>query len=129
MIQLMWFWRVPHNPSAYDDVFEGQPAQSWWHKWMLGVVVPLGLIGFGLWIIIAQEITTIGRHRATFHGINAISLGCAGVSIGLFLHFHYFWGNIYDQAWFAVLGKIVALIGLITSLAFVIVRVGLLGYN
>lgn len=125
----MWFWRIPHNPTAYDDDFEGQPSQSWWHKWMLGVVVPLGLIGLGLWMCITQEITTIGRNQTTFRGSNAFALGCAAVSIGWFLHFHYFWGNIYDQAWFAVLGKFVALIAMIASLGFLIVHAGVLGRN
>ena len=130
-IDSMWFWRVPHNPSAYDDDFEGQPTQGWWHKWMLGIIAALAMIGWGLFALSTQHAILFSRNlqRETFHGPNALALGCAGASLGLFLHFHYFWGNIYDQAWFAVLGKVATLIGLIASLAFVIVRVGVLGHN
>lgn len=125
----MWFWRVTHNPSACNDDFEGQPTQSWWHKWALGIIVPLAAICWGTYGLFTQHIVFGTRIRETFHGPSALAFGCAGVSLGLFLHFHYFWGNIFDQAWFAVLGKIVSLIGLIGSLAFIIVRVGVIGHN
>ena len=36
-------------------------------------------------------------------------------------------GNIFNQAWFAVLGKIVAACGFIAALAFVLIRNGVLG--
>ena len=51
----------------------------------------------------------------------------AAMSIAVFMHCHYFWGNIYNQAWFAVLGKIIAGCGFIAGLGIVIIRVGILG--
>ena len=45
----------------------------------------------------------------------------------MFLHCHYFRGNVYNQAWFAVLGKIVAACGFIAGVGTLIVRVGVLG--
>jgi hypothetical protein len=65
----------------------------------------------------------------TLHGSNAAAFGVAWVSAGVFLHCHYFWGNVFNQAWFAVLGKIVAACGFIAGLAFVLVRNGVLGIN
>ena len=45
----------------------------------------------------------------------------------MFVHGRFFWGNIFNQAWFAVLGKIVAACGFIAGLVFVLVRNGVLG--
>ena len=57
----------------------------------------------------------------------AIAFGAAAASAGVFLHCHYFRGNVYNQAWFAVLGKIVAACGFIAGVGTLIVRVGVLG--
>ena len=60
-------------------------------------------------------------------GTNAVALGLAGLSIGAFLHCHYFWGNVYHLSAFAVLGKILSLMSFIGSVGYLIVRVGVLG--
>jgi hypothetical protein len=49
------------------------------------------------------------------------------IGIAIFLHCHYFWGNIYNQAWFAVLGKIIGAIVFIGATGFLIVRIGVYG--
>jgi hypothetical protein len=117
----MW-WRTPYNPTAYDDDWEDQPGQGWFHKWVPGMLLPLALIGYGAYAIVQQQATFGGQSSMHLHGANATAFGIAWVSAGLFLHCHYFWGNIYNQAWFAVFGKIVAASGFIAGLAFVIVR-------
>ena len=63
----------------------------------------------------------------TLHGLNAVAIGIAFVSAAVFLHCHYFWGNIYNQAWFAVLGKIIGACGFIAGIGVVLVRNGVLG--
>jgi hypothetical protein len=63
----------------------------------------------------------------TFHGLNAVALGIAGMSAGIFVHCHYFWGNVFNQAWVAVLGKIVSAIAFIAALVFVLIHNGVLG--
>ncbi|MDB5297898.1 MAG: hypothetical protein JWO31_3881 [Phycisphaerales bacterium] len=70
-----------------------------------------------------------GRAGMELHlaGVNAAAFGVAAVSAAVFLHCHYFWGNVYDQVWFAVLGKIVAAAGVVGGLGTLIVRVGVLG--
>ena len=122
----MW-WRPPHNPTAYDDDWEDQPAQGPFYQWGLGVALPLALIGYGGSAIATREATFGGRIAMTLHGPNAIAFGIAWVSAGVFVHCHYFWGNVLNQAWFAVLGKIVAACGFIAGLVFVLVRNGVLG--
>lgn len=122
----MW-WRSPHNPTAYDDDWEDQPGQGTVYQWGLGVFVPLLLVGYGVYAIVVQQIDFGGHVSTTFRGLNAIAFGVAWVSAGVFVHCHYFWGNVYNQAWFAVLGKILAACGFIAGLGFVLVRNGVMG--
>lgn len=119
--------RYPHDPTPYDDDWEDQPGQGPLYKWGLGVLLPLALIGYGIYGIAAQEISFGLRTSMTLRGLNAVAFGIAWVSAGVFAHCHFFWGNIYDQAWLAVLGKIVAGVGFIAGLAFVLVHNGVLG--
>jgi hypothetical protein len=122
----MW-WRHPHNPTAYDDDWEDQPAQGPLYQWGLGLLVPLLLVGYGIYVIVTQHAVFGNQPSMTLRGPNAVAFGVAWASAGAFLHCHYFWGNLYDQAWFAVLGKIVAACGFIAGLGFVLVRNGVLG--
>ncbi len=120
----------PYNPGPYDDDWEDQPAQSGFHKWFLGVAVPLGLVAYGVWVLATGEASMQGRGMsAVLRGVNADAYGLAAMSLGVFMHCHYFWGNIYDQIWFAVLGKIVSGIGFVGSLGFLIVHFGVCGRN
>jgi hypothetical protein len=120
------FGRLPHNPAAYDDDWEDQPAQGPFYQWGLGVALPLLILCFGTYAVATRQ-AAYGQVPMQLHGLNAVAFGIAGISLGVFLHCHYFWGNIYNQAWFAVLGKIAAACGFITALAVLIVRVGVLG--
>jgi hypothetical protein len=124
----MWFWRTTYNPTAYDDDWEDQPTQGGFYKWGLGVALPGLILAYGIAAVVMKE-TVFYDDRASMplHGTNAIALGVAAISLAVFLHCHYFWGNIYDQAWFAVLGKIISMCGLITGLVMLIIRVGVLG--
>src|SRR4051794_30520633 len=123
---MMWS-RGPYNPSAYDDDWEDQPGQGWFYQWVLGVALPLALVACGAYAIVMRQIDFGGRATITLRGPNAIAFGIAWCSAGVFVHCHYFWGNIFDQAWFAVLGKIVAACGFIGGLGFLLVRHGVLG--
>ena len=60
-------------------------------------------------------------------GLNAMAFGVAWVSAALFVHCHYYWGNVYNQGWVAVLGKIIGACGFIAGVGFVLVRNGVLG--
>jgi len=123
----MW-WRSPHNPTAYDDDLEDQPAQGWFYQWVLGAALPAALVAFGFEFLLTRTATLGGRYPLTLHGMNAIAIGIATISLAPFLHFHYFWGNVYNQAWWAVLGKIIGATGFIAGLAIAIVRLGIFGF-
>jgi hypothetical protein len=55
-------------------------------------------------------------------------IGVASCSTALLLHCHYFWGNIYHLSACAVLGKIIALIGFVAGLGYLLVHVGVMGH-
>jgi hypothetical protein len=80
----MW-WRFPHNPTAYDDDWEVQPTQGPFHKWGLGVVIPLVILGFGIHAIVTRQAEYGSRVTMIMYGLNAVALGIAGVSAALFL--------------------------------------------
>ena len=122
----MW-WKYPYNPSAYDDDWEDQPGQGPFYQWGLGGVAALVLVGYGVYAIVMRQVEFGGRVSMTLRGWNAVAFGVAWVSAGVFVHCHYFWGNIYNQGWVAVLGKIVSACGFIAGLGFVLVRNGVLG--
>ena len=121
----MWWWRRPHNPNAYDDDWEDQPAQGVFHQWGFGVLLPLLVAAYGVHAILAKQ-AMLGRVPFELRGVNAMALGAALLGASFFLHFHYFWGNVYNQAWFAVLGKILSACAFIAGLGTIVVRVGVL---
>jgi hypothetical protein len=122
----MWR-RFPYNPTAYDDDWEDQPRQGAFYQWVLGVALPIVITGYGVHAIITRQAEFGSRSAMTLHGFNAIAFGIAWVSAGVFVHCHYFWGNIYNQVWFAVLGKICSACGFIGGLGFVLIHNGVLG--
>jgi len=119
--------RCPHYPSAQSDDWEDQPAQGGFHQWGLGVALPLFILTCGIRAIVFQHAAYGARIPMDLSGVNAIAFGIAEISAALFLHCHYFWGNVFNQAWFAVLGKIISAMGFIAGLGTLIVRVGVLG--
>ena len=124
----MWLpWR-PYNPSAYDDDFEGQPTQGPFYQWGLGLVLPIIAMCHGASALMAHA-ATVGQSRTVLHGHTADAYGVAVLALAVFLHCHYFWGNIYDQIWFAVLGKIVSAATFIASLIYFCIHFGIFGLN
>ena len=122
-------FRRPYNPTAYDDDWEDQPGQGPWYQYGAGLIVAAMLILYGVRAIVTQHATLGSRQSVELTGLNATAYGIAWASAGVFVHCHYFWGNIYNQAWFAVLGKILAAIGFIAGLGVVLVRNGILGIH
>ena len=124
----MLWWRSTREPNAYDDDWEDQPAQSSFHKWVIGAIIPTVMIGFATRAIINRLVDLQGRPGITLHGPNAVAYGIALGAAALFIHCHYFWGKIYNQAWFAVLGKIISAAAFIAALGIIIIRVGIFGH-
>ena len=92
--------------------------------------MPLLLAGYGLHCIVTgHDVLPGGRSQSMeLYGAESIALGLATLGGGRFLHCHYFWGNIYHLAAWAVIGKIVGLLMLIGGLGYLLWHVGVLGH-
>ena len=119
------------EPTAYDDDddFADRPPAGVVPQWVGGVAAPLLLTAYGIHCLFTGRATLFGRGGTsmTVHGPDAVAVAGATVCIGVFLHCHSFWGNVYHLAAWAVLGKIVSLVGMLVSLVYLLVHLGLLG--
>jgi hypothetical protein len=117
-----------YRPAAYDDDLEDIPTMGFWPKWFGGIALPLLLVGYGVACFVTRKAVLPGNHMSMdLYGAKAVAFGIASMSAGLFLHSHYFWGNIYHLSFWATLGKIVSACSFIAGLGYLIVRVGVMG--
>ena len=86
-----------------------------WGKWGIGIGVFLWLGIKGVGFIIRGEAIWHGRGGAsmTLRGTDAVLLGALFICIGLFCHFHFFWGNTERLEYYHHAGKV------LSALAFV----------
>ena len=124
----MFYRGYDKHITGNEDDFTDIPASGRFAKWFGGVISPLALLSHGIWVLVTR-LGVFSSHGMTteLFGPNAVAFGIASVSIGTFLHFHYFWGNLYHLSAYAVLGKILSLVGFIGSTGYLMVRVGVLG--
>ena len=125
----MQFHRSSYEPTAYDDDGEDIPASGPIAKWIGGVIAPLMLAIYGIACVATHHAIIGWQMPLELFAARAVMAGIAAMSAGLFLHCHYFWGNIYHLSPWAVLGKILSLIGFIGSIGYLLVRVGIFGEN
>lgn len=118
-----------YNPTAYDDDWEDQPGQGPFYQWGLGSLLPAGMLLYGVSILYTHAGTFGTRNSMVLHGHCADAYGVAVIAAAIFVHCHYFWGNIYNEAWFAVLGKILAAMAFIAAVVFLLIRLGIYGRN
>ena len=115
---------VSENDNDWDDIVSTTPGG----KWIGGVLLPILLTGYGVSCAITQHaVMTDNYISMEIGGQRAIAYGIAAISVGLLLHFHYFWANIQRLAPFAMLGKIPSLVGLIVGVGYLIVQIGIWG--
>ena len=121
-------YRRPDDEPGPDEGSEGPPPTGPLPLGVGGIVVPLIVFAYGLRCLITGRAVLVGRNIWTpVHGPDAMAIGSACVSIAAFLHCHYGWGNIEPLAAWAVVGKAVGLVGMIASLGYLLIHLGLLG--
>ncbi len=121
--------RPDYEPTAYDDDWEDIPASGPFPKWFGGVIVPIALVVYGMACIMTQHAVVGHQMPLELYGMRAVAAGTACLSLGLFLHCHFFWGNIYHLLAWAVLGKIISMVAFIGSVGYLLVSVGIFGEN
>ena len=107
----MWTRSQGDYTVADADRFSGPPPDTFWAKWFGGVVFPLIGLAIGISMILMREATLYGQNQSNMdlHGTNALLYGWSTVSLAVFLHAHYFWGNVDRLMRFSFLGKVFSL--------------------
>jgi len=122
----MGFWTRNIGDYFVADVdrFSDPPPDSFWAKWFGGVIVSLIFFGAGISMVIKQTATLYGRgwSRMDLHGTNALLYGWAIISIALFLHTHYFWGNSQRLCQLSPLGKALSLTSSVVCMLWLLYR-------
>ncbi len=78
-------------PEGFEE-FSGPPTGGRVKQWLGGMAVPVFLVLYGWACLRSGEAELSGRNgTAVFRGEAATALSWAYISIGAFLHFHYFW--------------------------------------
>lgn len=94
----MSIWTNKDRPSFAEDVdnFGNPPAGGTGKMWWGGVAVAGALVIYALVCLVSGEITLPsgrgGGGSLHVKGPAATSISVAYMALGLFIHFHYFWG-------------------------------------
>jgi hypothetical protein len=96
--------------------------------WIYGVVVAVIPTAYGFWCVAAKSAIFVGGRPicfVTYSGAAAIALGITYVSVGLFLHCHFFWSTHERYAGFGDIAKMVSIAGVIGGIGYFIYSVAL----
>lgn len=96
---------------------EGGPA----HQWIGGVVAALVPVGYGVANLIQGTAVMPSRSQAgrvLLTGLPATSLSIGFIAMGLFLHFHFFWGISAKLNPYCMIGKIIAIVLFIPTMGY-----------
>ncbi len=87
-----WYWpRRNVDPTSWVD----DPSETWFSRIFGGLIVPVGMLVLGVWVIVTQHAWLPTRYGIqTFHGREAILLGISGLGAAVFFHGYCFWGPI-----------------------------------
>jgi hypothetical protein len=121
----MFFPPTNYRSSASDDDLASIPSSRWFPKWIGGIVIPLFFVVYAVVCWITRHGLLPGENTTplNLYGKDAVALGVVSASVGVLLHCHFFWGNIYHLSAWAVLGKIVSLMAFVGSLVYLIVHI------
>ena len=93
--------------------------------WLAGVVCALIPIGYGVYCLRTGRAWFPGQHGSGMetHGSAAVALAIAYISIGAFLHFHYFWGLHAKLHMVSPILKLLAVVTFLGSLGFAVFKI------
>ncbi len=117
-----------NNPDDDVDI----PPQGPISKWLVGIAAPVAILIYAINILLTNHGIFYGNYGQQYGqmevtGPTAKALGLAALSLAIFLHCHYFWGNIYHLSAAAVLGKILSLTTFIASAGYLICHIAIWG--
>jgi hypothetical protein len=95
-------WTNKEHRTVADDAddFGHGPSGGPLKMWLAGMGVAGPIVAYGIACVISGEATLLSRQNSNLHvtGEAATMLGIAYTALGLFIHFHYFWG-LHRRLW------------------------------
>lgn len=117
----MSLWFNKDRRTILDDAgdFAYGPSGGRTKQWVAGVVIPLIIITYGVVCLKTGSTTLPGRRTSIeLHGTEGITLACAYLALGAFLHFHYFWGLHERLHPFSEALKVISLLAFLSCFVF-----------
>lgn len=122
----MGFWT--RNPYEDDvDLAENlsdSPSGGPVKMWLLGVVLALVPIGYGIHCLHSGHAILLGQNsNLDVTGSAAIALAIAYIAVGVFIHAHWFWGLSPKLGWLSPVLKVLATLAFLGSLGYACYRI------
>jgi hypothetical protein len=113
-----------HTTDAAESLAHA-PAGGQLKMWLVGVGLALIPIGYGIHCLLTGHAVLPGRHgsRLDTYGSTATALALAYISLGAFLHFHYFWGLHAHLFVVSQLLKLLSVMVFLASLGYALYRI------
>lgn len=122
----MGFWTNKLHRSAFDDaeVLGYEPVGGPLKMWLAGVLLALIPLVYGLYCLRTGQAIFFGKNgHLDLTGPAATSMAIAYMSVGGFIHFHYFWGLHPKLLGLSQLLKLVTVIVFLCSFIYTIYKV------
>jgi hypothetical protein len=117
--------RANRQLPDFEDLADTTGASPF-GQWFAGVALATLLAGYAVrCLVTGHAIFLSGRpiRLVEFHGLGATAIGVLYLCIAAFMHMHWFW-TASPRFWgYAQLGKMIAAVGVIGSLAFFFIAV------
>lgn len=89
----LWFNKDRRTILDEAEDLAYSPSGGRTKQWIAGAAIPLCIIAYGVVCLKTGSTTLPGRRGSIeLHGTEGVTLACAYLALGAFLHFHYFWG-------------------------------------
>ena len=121
----MSFWTNKEQRTALDDAenLAYAPSGGPLKMWLLGIGLALIPLGYGGHCLVTGHALFFGRDSTLeLDGPAATALAIAYLSLGTFLHAHWFWGLQPRFATFSYLLKFASVLAFLGSLGFVMYK-------
>jgi hypothetical protein len=123
----MGFWTNRVHRTAFDDAEDlaHTPSGGRVKMWLLGVGLALIPLAYGVHCLFTGHARFFGRHgtHLDLEGSAAIALAISYISIGVFIHAHWFWGLLPKLEPLSDLLKLLSVVTFLGSFGYTIYRI------
>lgn len=122
----MGFWTNKEHRTPLDDAEDlaYTPNGGRLTMWLMGVGLALVPVGYGIRCLFTGHSILFGRNQdLDVTGLTAVALAIAYISVGIFMHAHWFWGLLPKFEIVSNVLKFLTALAFIASLGYVIYKV------